>query len=92
MRAPDLGPATWRKSSRTTDNDNCVEIADLPDETVVRDSKAPEGAAFAFDPSACSAFLSAVKTGQLNRWLPGQYTPPGTKLGRGVRLLMGRPH
>ncbi|GAB3284469.1 DUF397 domain-containing protein [Parasphingorhabdus pacifica] len=66
MRAPALGPVTWHKSSRTTDNDNCAEIADLSDTIAVRDSKIPDGAAFVFSPSAWSAFLSAVKTGRLD--------------------------
>jgi hypothetical protein len=34
----------WRKSSLSSDNGTCVELADLPDGRVaVRDSKDPEG-------------------------------------------------
>lgn len=67
MRAPELGPVTWRKSSRTTGNNNCVEVGHLADAIAVRDSKAPESTAFVFTPPAWSAFLAAIKAGELDR-------------------------
>lgn len=66
MRTRELGPVTWRKSSRSSGNNNCVEIAGLEEAIAVRDSKDPHGAAFVFDPPAWSAFLTAVKTGELD--------------------------
>lgn len=39
----DLTNAKWRKSSRSSDQANCVEIARLADRTAVRDSKNPDG-------------------------------------------------
>ncbi|MBB5154095.1 DUF397 domain-containing protein [Saccharopolyspora phatthalungensis] len=64
MRAPELGPVTWRKSSRTTGNNNCIEVARFAN--AVRDSKDPLGTAFMFAPATWSAFLETVKRGELD--------------------------
>jgi hypothetical protein len=60
-------PVAWRKSSYSGgDNQNCVEVADsFPGPVPVRDSKAPHGPALLFAPSAFSAFVTAVKGGEL---------------------------
>jgi len=39
----DLSRAQWRKSSYSGNSGNCVEIADLGQVVVVRDSKNPDG-------------------------------------------------
>ncbi|MYT33506.1 MULTISPECIES: DUF397 domain-containing protein [unclassified Streptomyces] len=63
----DLSTATWRKSSYSNgDGANCIEVVDsLPDVVPVRDSKAPHGPALVFPATNWSAFVSAVKNGQL---------------------------
>ncbi|SBT42283.1 DUF397 domain-containing protein [Micromonospora narathiwatensis] len=62
----DLSRATWRKSSRSGAQGNCVEVADNLAEVVgVRDSKDPGGPALAFGPTAWIGFVSAVKDDRL---------------------------
>lgn len=55
----------WRKSSYSGANNNCVEVADLPSATAVRDSKHPEGTVLAFPATEWTVFLQAVKDKQL---------------------------
>ncbi|AIA05082.1 DUF397 domain-containing protein [Streptomyces noursei] len=62
-----LTSATWRKSSYSNgDGANCVEVMDThPDLVPVRDSKDPFGPALVFPAGGWSAFVGAVKSGQL---------------------------
>ncbi|MEU3455157.1 DUF397 domain-containing protein [Micromonospora sp. NPDC006766] len=54
--------AQWRKSTRSSAQGNCVEVADnLPGVVAVRDSKDPQGPALAFTPAAWSAFVASAK-------------------------------
>lgn len=56
----------WRKSSRSTNTDNCVEVAS--DLAAVRDSKNPEGGQLRFARSApVAALVSAIRAGRLDR-------------------------
>lgn len=52
----------WRKSSRSTSGDSCVELADTL--KAIRDSKNPTGPVLAVD---LSPFLATVKAGRLDR-------------------------
>ncbi len=58
-------PAAWRKSSYSGGNDdNCVEVAQLPTSRVgIRDSKNPHGPILEFEPERFAAFLGVVKSG-----------------------------
>ncbi|MFJ6378668.1 DUF397 domain-containing protein [Kitasatospora sp. NPDC092039] len=57
---------TFRKSSYSGGNENCVEYALLPEAVAVRDSKDPSGPALAFDHTAHAAFIAAVGTGEFD--------------------------
>ncbi|GHF58145.1 DUF397 domain-containing protein [Streptomyces mashuensis] len=55
------GKTAWRKSSYSLAHGDCVEVASpLPRSIAVRDSKAPQGPALAFSPTAWTAFVATV--------------------------------
>ena len=67
---PDPFPTAWVKSSYSANGGGqCVEWSPstLPASGIVpvRDSKDPAGPALTFDPAAWTAFVTAVKTGDL---------------------------
>ncbi|MER5795304.1 DUF397 domain-containing protein [Streptomyces sp. NPDC001980] len=68
MRIPGLNAASWRKSSDgNQDGGACIEVSDDFAAVVpVRDSKIPHGPATAFPAEGRSAFVFAVKGGELS--------------------------
>ncbi|MFI9258506.1 DUF397 domain-containing protein [Streptomyces sioyaensis] len=61
------GAAAWRKSSYSSGQpDNCLEVSDNhPGVVPVRDSKSPHGPTLVFPAIGWTAFVDAVKGGQL---------------------------
>ncbi|MFD4658274.1 DUF397 domain-containing protein [Kitasatospora sp. NPDC058444] len=57
---------TFRKSSYSGGNENCVEYGFLPGAVAVRDSKDPSGPALLIDRAAHAAFIAAVATGEFD--------------------------
>jgi Domain of unknown function (DUF397) len=66
MPAPDLSTAPWWKSSRSTDQPNCVEVAVAAGAVAVRDSKHPTGGVLAVSPPAWTAFTTALRDGDFD--------------------------
>ncbi|MGA2827683.1 MAG: DUF397 domain-containing protein [Streptosporangiaceae bacterium] len=51
----------WRKSSRSTGQTDCVEVAQAGEACVVRDSKNPENVTLAFAADTWQRFTSDIK-------------------------------
>jgi hypothetical protein len=53
----------WTKSSYSSAQGNCVEVASLHDGVAVRDSKIPAGPVLRFSADAWQAFVNGIKDG-----------------------------
>lgn len=57
-------PDNWRKSSRSTNTSNCVEVGRIGGGAAVRDTKDRATGYFTASGVQWSAFVAAVKTGR----------------------------
>lgn len=62
MTMSDLSRAEWHKSSHSSPDGNCVEVArNLPGLVAVRDSKNPDGAALVVSREAWTWFVRCLR-------------------------------
>ncbi|MFF0969534.1 DUF397 domain-containing protein [Streptomyces sp. NPDC003703] len=67
MKDIDLSRAVWRKSSYSSGNGQCVEVAALGGVVAMRDSKDPNGPALIFTPDEFKAFARGAVDGEFQR-------------------------
>jgi Domain of unknown function (DUF397) len=63
----DLSQAVWRKSTHSSGNGQCVEVAFLDQTVAMRDSKNKSGPVLLFTPGEWDAFVGGVLDGEFER-------------------------
>lgn len=66
MTTADRSELRWRKSSRSSNYGNCVEVAFAGDDVLARDSKNPAAPYLAFDQLAWASFVQSVRNGRFS--------------------------
>lgn len=70
MPTTELGGVAWQKSSYSTSQGNCVEMAALPTgEVAVRNSRHPEGPALVYTRPEIEALILGAKDGDFDNLL-----------------------
>lgn len=67
MENIDLSQAVWRKSSYSSGNGQCTEVAFVGERVAVRDSKNPAGPALVFASDEWDMFVGGVEDGEFKR-------------------------
>ena len=63
---PDVQGVAWRKSRQSMNNGNCVEVAEVPNGIVVRDSANEAGVMLLYSAQTWGAFLAKAKIGKFD--------------------------
>lgn len=57
---------TWRKSSYSGQNGDCVEVGEYRDAVLVRNSNSPDRGTLVLSPASMAAFVAACARGELD--------------------------
>jgi hypothetical protein len=66
MSTPEVSGVAWRASTYSSGEQACVEVAVVPGQVGVRDSKDRSGPALVFTPSAWRAFVGDLQRGEFD--------------------------
>jgi len=66
MGSSDMSHAAWRKSSRSGQNGNCVEVARAAAHVAFRDSKAPAAGHLTLSAESFAQLVHRAKCGELD--------------------------
>ncbi|MEU5845467.1 DUF397 domain-containing protein [Saccharopolyspora shandongensis] len=66
VASEDLPRLRWRKSSRSSMQGNCVEVAFSAEAVAARDSKDPDGGALFFGAATWSSFIDDLRAGRFD--------------------------
>jgi len=66
MANMDLTHAPWRKSTASTGNGNCVEVALMESVVAVRDTKDRRGPALVLPAAGWRSFINGAKSGEFD--------------------------
>lgn len=56
----------WRKARRSIGNGDCVEVAPMAGDIVIRDSKNPDGPTLSYSPKIWRTFTLKARQGQFD--------------------------